>query len=179
MTGMTVVPKTGAAPVSETAEQQQELAEGDAYEIPIFAPGDDNLCEEGCYAIVDTGTSGKSSLYSVMTVQIIRCIDSGRVLTSKVRSDFRKLVMFQSFSWCAVLIDAASMGQKSGPRAELRIHFEELCRISHLPKSLVTFEVKARTKSAVMYSTNLTLFPCLPNKLESLHALDNHLINFF
>lgn len=58
MTGMTVVPKSEAT-ASENAEEQ-ELANGEAYEVPVYGGADDNLCKDGCYAIVDTGTSGES-----------------------------------------------------------------------------------------------------------------------
>lgn len=49
MTGMTVIMN----PVEELAEA------GEASHVPIYGVGDDNLCAEACYAIVDTGTSGK------------------------------------------------------------------------------------------------------------------------
>ena len=81
MTGMNVV-TSAPLPVMGTAvdaEEEVELREegggvggegrldhadtgDDRYEIPLFGGGtaeEDNLCSSGCYAIVDTGTSGE------------------------------------------------------------------------------------------------------------------------
>lgn len=54
MTGMTVVPR-GAVDSEIVARESDEDS---IYEIPMYGISDDNLCEDGCYAIVDTGTSG-------------------------------------------------------------------------------------------------------------------------
>lgn len=74
MTGMNVVAM--AAPIADTAEEAVELRaqggggggslteiEDERYEIPLFGvtDEDDNLCAAGCYAIVDTGTSGEGT----------------------------------------------------------------------------------------------------------------------
>lgn len=59
MTSMAMVTST---PLTDAAEDESKLSAeepADGYTVPQFGgPDDDNLCATGCYAIVDTGTSG-------------------------------------------------------------------------------------------------------------------------
>ena len=82
MTGMNVgastpTPAESTAVKTEEAVELREDGEGgegrlddadtgdERYEVPLFGGGtaeEDNMCSSGCYAIVDTGTSGERAV---------------------------------------------------------------------------------------------------------------------
>lgn len=64
---MTAMAMVTSSPLADTAEEEATAGEQPAggYEIPHFGGAEEgNLCSSGCYAIVDTGTSGERDAFS-------------------------------------------------------------------------------------------------------------------